>query len=142
MTSTPLKRRARNVAVYSDAQRQALTTEAIGLRAKGMTVTSISKLLGICYGTLQDWLYLREGRLKKNKKNKKNKKRRRPIEITSVVADDDLPKAVRLARAGRSLEKAARKGHVSVATLTKALKRQPVARPVPRIPAVLPPNFF
>ena len=136
MTSTPLKRRARNVAVYSDAQRQALTTEAIGLRAKGMTVTSISKLLGICYGTLQDWLYLREGRLKKNKK------RRRPIEITSVVADDDLPKAVRLARAGRSLEKAARKGHVSVATLTKALKRQPVERPVPRIPAVLPPNFF
>ena len=136
MTSTPLKRRARNVAVYSDAQRQALTTEAIGLRAKGMTVTSISKLLGICYGTLQDWLYLHEGRLKKNKK------RRRPIEITSVVADDDLPKAVRLARAGRSLEKAARKGHVSVATLTKALKRQPVERPVPRIPAVLPPNFF
>lgn len=136
MTSTPLKRRARNVAVYSDAQRQALTTEAIGLRAKGMTVTSISKLLGICYGTLQDWLYLREGRLKKNKK------RRRPIEITSVVADDDLPKAVRLARAGRSLEKAARKGHVSVATLTKALKRQPLERPVPRIPAVLPPNFF
>ena len=136
MTSTPIKRRARNVAVYSDAQRQALTTEAIGLRAKGMTVTSISKLLGICYGTLQDWLYLREGRLKKNKK------RRRPIEITSVVADDDLPKAVRLARAGRSLEKAARKGHVSVATLTKALKRQPVERPVPRIPAVLPPNFF
>lgn len=136
MTSTPLKRRARNVAVYSDAQRQALTTEAIGLRAKGMTVTSISKLLGICYGTLQDWLYIREGRLKKNKK------RRRPIEITSVVADDDLPKAVRLARAGRSLEKAARKGHVSVATLTKALKRQPVERPVPRIPAVLPPNFF
>ena len=136
MTSTPLKRRARNVAVYSDEQRQALTTEAIGLRAKGMTVTSISKLLGICYGTLQDWLYLREGRLKKNKK------RRRPIEITSVVADDDLPKAVRLARAGRSLEKAARKGHVSVATLTKALKRQPVERPVPRIPAVLPPNFF
>ena len=136
MTSTPLKRRARNVAVYSDAQRQALTTEAIGLRAKGMTVTSISKLLGICYGTLQDWLYLREGRLKKNKK------RRRPIEITSVVADDDLPKAVRLARAGRSLKKAARKGHVSVATLTKALKRQPVKRPVPRIPAVLPPNFF
>lgn len=136
MTSTPLKRRARNVAVYSDAQRQLLTTEAIGLRAKGMTVTSISKLLGICYGTLQDWLYLHEGRLKKNKK------RRRPIEITSVVADDDLPKAVRLARAGRSLEKAARKGHVSVATLTKALKRQPVERPVPRIPAVLPPNFF
>lgn len=136
MTSTPLKRRARNVAVYSDAQRQALTTEASGLRAKGMTVTSISKLLGICYGTLQDWLYLREGRLKKNKK------RRRPIEITSVVADDDLPKAVRLARAGRSLEKAARKGHVSVATLTKALKRQPLERPVPRIPAVLPPNFF
>jgi hypothetical protein len=101
-----------------------------------MTVASISKLLGICYGTLQDWLYLREGRLKKNKK------RRRLIEITSVVADDDLPKAVRLARAGRSLEKAARKGHVSVATLTKALKRQPVERPVPRIPAVLPPNFF
>jgi hypothetical protein len=135
MTVTP-KRRARNVAVYDDVQRQALTTEAIELRAQGMTVASISKLLGICYGTLQDWLYLREGRLKKNKK------RQRQIEITSVVPDDDLALAVRLARAGKPLEKAAQRGHVSLEVLTQALKRQPLTRPVPRIPAVLPPNFF
>jgi hypothetical protein len=136
MTSTPLKRRARNVAVYSDEQRQALTTEAQSLRAAGMKMTEIAKKQGVCYGTLQDWIYVREGRLKRNKK------RRRPVEISHVVPTDDLPKAKRLARAGLPLDKAARSGHVSLAVLTQALKRQPLARPVPRIPVKLPPGLF
>jgi transposase-like protein len=136
MTVIPFKKRHGKWVPYSADQRQELTNQALALKAGGMKVVEIAKKIGVCYGTLQDWIYMREGRLAKNKK------RKRPIEITHVVPTDDLPKAIRLVKGGATLARAAKAGHVSQATLEKALERKPVQRPKPLIPAKLPPSFF